>query len=247
MSSLRAKAWLGLGGRRGIWLRASPTGSLSKTSPIRALGTKVFFIMGHPALQKDTRFVYRDYLSWPEGERYELIDGVAFAMSPAPLLEHQGIVGAIHYQLFAQLEGKPCRAFVAPVDVRLPSEEQDDDHTDTVVQPDVFVVCDERKFDPRGVRGAPDFVVEVLSPRTAARDHLEKKRAYERAGVREYWLVHPTDRLLTLYRQSESGFAGPAILPLEGSTAVGVLPGVSVSWEPVIRLLEALPRLDPGL
>lgn len=193
--------------------------------------------MGHPALHKDARYTYRDYLSWPEGERYELIEGVAYAMAPAPLLKHQELVGEIFFQLRAQLEGRPCRPFIAPVDVRLPEPGQEEDQTSTVVQPDVFVVCDEAKLDARGVRGAPDFVGEVLSPATATRDHLEKKRVYERAGVREYWLVHPTDRLLTLYRRQEGAFAGPEILPLSSTTELTALAGLAVRWEPIVKVL----------
>lgn len=201
--------------------------------------------MGHPALRKNARFTYRDYLSWPEGERYELIDGLVFAMSPAPLLEHQAIVGELFFQLRSQLEGQPCRPFIAPVDVRLTRSEQDasgadEDQIDTVVQPDLLVVCDEKKLDARGVRGAPDFVVEVLSPATAARDHLEKKRVYERAGVREYWLVHPTDRLLTVYRRQADVFSGPEILALTGTTTIEALPGLKISWEPIVRVLGSV-------
>lgn len=199
--------------------------------------------MGHPALQKGGLFSYRDYLTWPDGERYELIDGVAYSMSPAPLLDHQSLVGALYHQLFAQLEGKPCRAFVAPVDVRLPKEGQDDAHTDTILQPDVLVVCDEKKLDARGVRGAPDFVIEVLSPKTAARDHLEKKRVYEHAGVREYWLAHPTDRLVTVYRREATAFAGPEIYPFAGETNVSALPGVVIRWEPIVTSLDELARI----
>lgn len=196
--------------------------------------------MGSPALHEERHFTYRDYLSWPDEERCELIDGVVYAMSPAPLLNHQSLVGELYHQLRGQLEGKPCRAFIAPVDVRLPKEGQDDDHTDTVVQPDVFVVCDPKKLDARGVRGGPDFVIEVLSSKTAARDHLEKRRVYERAGVREYWLVHPTDRLATIYRRDGAGFVGPEILPFAGETSVDVLPGIVIRWEPIVASLDEL-------
>lgn len=193
--------------------------------------------MAHAARTPEPPVTYVEYAALDSAERYELVDGVLYAMAPAPLLDHQAVVGEIYFQLRSQLEATPCRPFVAPVDVRLPEPGQDDADTLTVLQPDVFVVCDPAKLDARGVRGAPDFIVEVLSPATAARDHLSKRRAYERAGVREYWLVHPVDRLLTLYRRGDASFDPPVIQELAERTGVTALPGVSIAWEPILRAL----------
>ena len=184
---------------------------------------------------------YADYLTWPEGVRYELLDGVAYMMSPAPTLDHQEIAGEIYFQLRQALDGKPCRPFIAPVDVRLPKAQEADNLIDTVVQPDVLVVCDEAKLDRRGVRGAPDFVVEVLSPGTASHDHVRKRRIYERAGVREYWLVHPFDRMVTVYRLVDGEYGKPDGYDLTGSTPVSVLPGVTIAWD---ALTARLPPPD---
>ncbi len=193
--------------------------------------------MGLP-LRDSHYHTYSDYLSWPEDIRYELIDGSAYLMTPAPALDHQEIAGEIYRQLANALLGTPCRAFVAPVDVRLPKSDEPDDRIDTVVQPDVLVVCDSSKLDRRGVRGAPDFVVEVLSPASAVHDHLVKRRIYERAGVLEYWLVHPTDRLLTSYYGLVDGRYGePAIQELAGATAVKALPGVLIAWDDLVQRL----------
>lgn len=164
------------------------------------------------------------------------------AMAPAPSPEHQELAGRIYAQLAAQLDGQSCRPFVAPVDVRLPKPEQTDEDTDTVVQPDVFVICDRSKVDSRGVRGAPDFIVEVLSPATAARDQIVKRKLYERAGVREYWHVHPTDRLLTIYRLAGGTYAAPEVVELSNETSLAALPGVSISWEPIVRALGPRPE-----
>jgi len=117
-----------------------------------------------PATQPQP-LTYADYLTWDDGQRWEIIDGEAFCMSPAPATEHQVIAGDVYAQLSFQLRGKRCQPFIAPLDVRLPKPGQDDATTDRVVQPDVLVVCDPAKYDHRGVRGAPDFVVEVLSRR----------------------------------------------------------------------------------
>ena len=134
----------------------------------------------------DDRFTYDDYLAWPDDERWELLDGEAWDMTPAPNFGHQRIVLRIGYLLEAALRGHRCVPCVAPVDVVL------SDHT--VVQPDVFVVCDRSKIRPAGVFGAPDLVVEVLSPSTGLKDRRTKRALYERHGVREYLLVDPDAR-----------------------------------------------------
>lgn len=180
---------------------------------------------------------YADYLRWPEDQRFELIDGVAYLMSPGPDVAHQDIAGEIYRQLANALIGTPCRPYIAPLDVRLPKAGERDDLVDTVVQPDVMVVCDPGRLDRRGVRGAPDLVVEVLSPSTAGHDHVRKRRIYERAGVREYWLVHPTDRVLTVYRLGADGYGKPDVQELAGSTEVGVLPGVAIAWDELVARL----------
>ncbi len=191
-----------------------------------------------PALDTRHHYTYGDYLSWPDDVRYELIDGVAYLMAPAPTLEHQDIAGEIYYQLRQQLEGKPCRPYIAPVDVRLPKRNEADEAIDTVVQPDVIVVCDQGKLDRRGVRGAPDFVVEVLSPSTAFHDHKRKREVYERAGVKEYWLVDPVERTIHIYRLDENGRYGkPDVREMKGETPVGVLGEVVIRWDALVARL----------
>jgi Uma2 family endonuclease len=191
------------------------------------------------ALRTEKHYTYADYLQWPDDARYELIDGEALLMSPAPLVEHQEVAGEVYYQLRNQLDGQPCRPYIAPVDVRLPRADEADAAIDTVVQPDVLVVCDPHKIDRRGVRGAPDWVLEVLSPSTAAHDQIAKRRTYERAGVREYWLVHPGDRTLTVYVLENGQYGRPEIYELKDATPIGVLPGVSIAWD---ALIERLPK-----
>ncbi len=191
------------------------------------------------ALRKEKHYSYADYLTWPDDARYELIDGEAFLMAPAPLIEHQEVAGEVFRQLANQLDGKPCRPYIAPVDVRLPRNDEADAAIATVVQPDVLVVCDPSKIDRRGVRGAPDWLLEVLSPSTAAHDQIAKRRTYERAGVCEYWLVHPGDRTLTVYVLESGQYGRPEIYELKDETPIGVLPGVSIAWD---ALVERLPK-----
>lgn len=194
--------------------------------------------MGLP-LRNDRRYTYRDYLQWPDDVRYELIDGKPVMMAPAPALDHQDIAGEMYFQLRQQLDGKTCRAFIAPLDVRLPRSDEVDDDIDVVVQPDVLVVCNPAQLDRRGVCGAPAWVAEVISPASAAHDQITKRRIYERAGVAEYWLVHPVERTVTIYTLKAGEYGRPDIFELEGSTALQTLPSLSIAWD---TLVERLPR-----
>ena len=189
--------------------------------------------------QRDDRhYTYGDYRTWSEDVRYELIDGIAWILTPAPDRRHQEFVGEIYCQVANALVDRPCRTYVAPFDVRLPKADEVDDLIDTVVQPDVLVVCDRDKLDEAGLRGAPDWVVEVLSPSTAAHDQTRKLAAYERAGVAEVWLVHPVDRLLTRYRLIDGRYGRPEIQELDGVTPVAGLPEIAVDWAMVTARLD---------
>jgi len=184
----------------------------------------------------DTKYhTYADYLTWPEGQNGELIDGTGYVREPpGPSWSHQGIVVELCVQLGAALKGKPWRVVVAPLDVRLPKSNEADDLIDTVVQPDVFIVCDLEKVDERGVRGAPDWVAEVLSPSTVRHDTVRKLAVYERAGVRELWFIHPIKRTLTLYRLEAGRYGPQTILKLEGRTRLTAVPDVTIDWDAVL-------------
>lgn len=190
--------------------------------------------MGLPKRSTE-HFNYGDYAGWSDDQRWELIDGQAYAMSPAPSVAHQETAGRIYRQIADALEGTPCRVLLAPIDVRLPKQAEADDAVDTVVQPDLLVVCDPQKVDAKGIRGAPDWIVEVLSPRTASHDQIVKRDLYERAGVPEYWLVHPIDHVLIIYRLDETGRYGrPDVFETIGETACLTMPKVLIDWSRVI-------------
>jgi Uma2 family endonuclease len=190
-------------------------------------------------LKRDTHYhTYGDYFTWSRNHGDELINGTAYVREPpSPSYWHQGIVGELYRQAANALEDKPCHVYVAPLDVRLPKSTEEDDQVDTVVQPDVLIVSDLKKLDARGVRGAPDWVAEVLSPSTASHDQTVKLSAYERAGVREVWLIDPIDpidRTLTIY-QLEAGYYGRAtLLELKGRTQLTAVPGVTIDWARVL-------------
>ncbi len=179
-------------------------------------------------------FTYGDYSKWPDEERWELIDGIPYNMSPAPSRIHQKILGELHKQIAVYLTGKPCEVYMAPFDVRLPKGDERDDRIDTVVQPDLVVVCDRRKLDDRGCKGAPDLVVEILSPWTAGKDMKTKLSLYERVGVKEYWLVDPAHKTVQVYLLGPEGRYGRADVYADGEQAkVGLFPDLSVDLNSV--------------
>jgi Uma2 family endonuclease len=187
-------------------------------------------------LKRDTHHhTYADYLRWSRDYGDELIDGAAYVREPpSPARLHQEMVGELFCQLAIALEGKHCRVYLAPLDIRLPKSTEQDDEVDTVVQPDVFIVSELHKLDARGMRGAPDWLAEVLSPSTARHDKIIKIPVYERAGVREVWLVNPMDRTLSIYRLEAGRYGRPTILELKGQTPLTAVPGLTVDWDRVL-------------
>jgi Uma2 family endonuclease len=193
----------------------------------------------------ESALTYADYLALPDtGPRLELIDGATVAMA-GPGRLHQAAVTEVVRQLGNQLLGKPCRPYVAPFDVRLAQPGEAEGEERNVLQPDVFVVCDRSKERERSLLGAPDFVLEVTSPGTSSRDHIAKRRLYEAAGVREYWLFDPDTRLLHLYRRGDAGFGRPEVVLGVGVHALSSLQGVQIDFE-LVEKPEGwqLPTLD---
>ena len=196
--------------------------------------------MALPAEKLERKYTYADYLQWPASERWELIDGKAVCMSPAPSSEHQRILRKLSGCIGNFLEGRECEVFFAPFDVRLPDISQADEKITTVVQPDLVVVCDPGKIDKRGCLGAPDLIVEILSPATARKDWQDKRLLYERAGVREYWLVDGAHHTVMVYELDGNGKYGELTVYGQGdSVPVGILQG-----ELVIALDQILPAVD---
>lgn len=200
--------------------------------------------MSAPPRHQATGFSYADYKTWPVGERWELINGQAYAMSPAPSNFHQLIVGELFSNIHAYFRGKRCRPFVAPFDVRLPTMGTNDAQIDTVVQPDISLVCNPDQLrDNHGCLGAPDWVIEVLSPSTAVRDQRTKRALYERHGVAEYWLVHPGDRSATIYRLDNGAYGKPLVFGTEDECGPAAFPDLVIN---MAGLFADLPPLEAG-
>ena len=155
--------------------------------------------------KSDRLYTYADYCRWPEGERWELINGTAYDMSPAPNRRHQEIAGEVFRRLSNFVQNSPCQAYIAPFDVRL-SEQQNaaDNEITNVVQPDISVFCSPEALDEAGAIGPPDIAVEVLSPYTSVKDQREKLALYEDFQVKEYWIIDPANFTIAMY-SIESG------------------------------------------
>ncbi len=163
----------------------------------------------------EKEFTYGDYLTWPDEERWELIDGAAYDMSPAPSRRHQEVVGELYRQISNYLLDKPCQVYIAPFDIRLPDVDEKaalritDEEIETVVQPDIVVVCEKDKLDERGCKGSPDIVIEVLSPWTAKKDMITKYHLYERHGVKQYWIFDPAIDEVVIFKLKGDKYGEP--------------------------------------
>ena len=181
---------------------------------------------------EETRYTFADALTWGEDERIEIIDGEAYMMAP-PLRVHQKILRALFMQIANFLDGKQCEVYPAPFAVRLFEENGDrPEDVDTMVEPDITVVCDPDKLDKYGCKGAPDMVIEILSPSTRRHDLAVKYRLYQRAGVREYWIVDP-DRKTVQVSKLEDGLYNAADVYTSGAVPVGLWEDFSIDLSQV--------------
>lgn len=174
-------------------------------------------------------YTYADYLTWPDSERWEIINGQAFAMSPAPGRYHQEILLNIATPIKNYLKGKPCKVYVAPFDVRLQQAHETEQTASSVVQPDITVVCDQSKLDDKGCKGSPDLVVEIVSPSSARKDMNDKFSLYEAHGVREYWVVHPSYHLIQVYSLDNGRYKKVGDFSPGDTLKVGIFEDLSLS------------------
>ena len=205
------------------------------------------------ATQKTAHWCYGDYVNWPEDQRWELIDGIAYNMAPAPSFRHQEVVTNIIFLFKNNICNPACHIITSPIDVLLTAHDNTKDETDdilenkvdTVVQPDVLVLCDENKIAENCIRGAPDLIVEVLSPATAKKDEGIKRDLYERVGVHEYWLVHPVDHTINRYSHYNNIYNRSDVFGLGDSVTSSRFPELVLTLSQVFGVEpEAVPQ--PG-
>lgn len=180
-------------------------------------------VVKEPSMEYGATYTYADYLTWTVQDRFEILKGRLFKMSPAPSRYHQESSGELHYIMMDFFRGKSCKVYSAPFDVRLPRKgSTKDEDIITVFQPDLCVVCDMGKLDSRGCIGAPDLVVEILSPGNSKKEMREKFEIYEEAGIKEYWMVNYQEKTILTYVLKNGKYIG--LKPLtEGETMKSTL------------------------
>ncbi len=192
--------------------------------------------MGAAARKEIQRYTYGDYLEWDDGERWELIDGETFNMSQSPLRIHQEILGNLLLQLGNQLDGKTCEVYPRPFDVRFPMGAEKEEDIINVVQPDISVICDPEKLDDKGCLGAPDFIIEILSPGNPRHDKMKKFNLYEMAGVKEYWMITPQGQMVEVFLLSPAGSYGrPQLYSEQDVVPITVLTDISIDLGKVFK------------
>ena len=183
---------------------------------------------------KQKKYSYEDYLKLDDGNRYEIIDGDIYDMSPAPSFTHQNISMELSTILHTFFKDKKCRVLAAPFDVRLSRKSKKNSDIINTVQPDISVICDEKKIDEKGCLGAPDMIIEIISPSSASRDHILKKDLYEKHGVKEYWLVDPINHITTIYRlNKKSSYGAAEIFDEKAKVPVQLFDGLVIDFEAV--------------
>lgn len=189
-------------------------------------------------LDLSQEYSYADYLQWTFEDRLEIIKGKLFKMSPAPSRIHQKLSWEIARELADYLKGKTCEAYSAPFDVRLPRKSKDDKDILTVVQPDICVICDPAKLDDKGCLGAPDIIIEILSPGNNKKELANKYEVYEESGVKEYWLILPQEQACFQYILNHDGrYTGARPLTEGNVLTTPILPGFELDLEEVFGVL----------
>jgi len=187
-----------------------------------------------PLSQAEKKYTYADYLKFPDDERWEIIDGVLY-MQAAPSPVHQLISSELNRQFANYLLGKPCKVFPAPFTVRLTKgDEKQNENITKVVEPDITIVCDKSKIDEKGCNGTPDLIIEVISPSSIQHDRVIKFNRYENAGVKEYWIVEPVGKIVSVFvLQSNNRYGRPEIYIENDNIEVSIFPDLVIDLSTV--------------
>ena len=192
--------------------------------------------MSYP--QENKKYSYKDYLTWSENERWELFDGEAYTQA-APLWQHQAVSGEIYRQFANYLQGKDCQVFNSPFDLRLPDNDELDKESTNVFQPDLLVICDKKNLIGTGYSGTPTLVIEVSSPSTSRTDRVLKFNKYEKAGVKEYWIVDPDGKYINIFvLQEDNRYGRPESYTEENKVKVATFPDLVIDLSLVFATID---------
>ncbi|MCF6240447.1 MAG: Uma2 family endonuclease [Bacteroidales bacterium] len=187
-------------------------------------------------LDLNKQYTYADYLTWLDDKRRELINGFIKIMTPAPRRIHQEISSYLHRDIANYLRKKSCKVYHAPFDVRLIEKDKTaDKEIINVVQPDISVICDLSKLDDRGCLGAPDFIIEILSPSTSKTDLKDKYALYQKFGVKEYWIVFPTEKVIYQYVLEKGKYEQKGIYVEDEPISPHIFPDLSIDLKEVFK------------
>jgi Uma2 family endonuclease len=187
--------------------------------------------VNEPSTSYSGKYSYADYLTWQIDEMVEIIKGKLFKMTAAPSRIHQKVAGKLYHRLYSFLEENSCEVYIAPFDVRLPTSSTENEDVYTVVQPDICVICDKNKLDDAGCIGAPDLIVEILSPGNNKKELQNKYEVYQESGVREYWIIHPIEQTLLIYSLENGGFVPSRLFTSGDNVGSNVIPGFNLDLE----------------
>ncbi len=188
-----------------------------------------------PIPNSDKKCTYADYLTWPENEKWEIIDGMPY-MQSAPTWQHQSISSDLHRQIANYLVNNPCQVFASPFDLRLPETVERDEETTFVVQPDIVVICDKAGLKGTGYYGTPSLLIEITSPATGKMDRLYKFNKYEKAGVKEYWIVEPDLKIVSVFvLQDNKRYGRPEVYSEENQIKVSIFPDLTIDLNSVFQ------------
>ena len=180
-------------------------------------------------------YTYKDYLSYAEGERIEIIEGCIYNMSPAPSRIHQKIIMDISYKIRQYIENSngPCEVYPAPFDVILKNDDDDVLNSKNIVQPDISVICDKNKLTDKGCTGSPDMIVEVVSAFNPRNDYIKKLNLYEQFKVKEYWIVNPIKKNIFVYTLTDNGYDAPNSYTFQDKVKVNIYDNLEIDFNSI--------------
>ena len=188
-----------------------------------------------PLSKEKKEYTYADYLLFSDDERWEIIEGTPY-MQSAPSWQHQSVLLELASQFRNALTNSECRTFISPFDLRLPKVNEDDDHATTVCQPDISIICDKSKLKGTGYCGTPELIIEILSPSSERMDRITKFWTYEKAGVKEYWIVAPESKIVSVFTlQDNNRYGRPELYTEANNIAVTVFPDLVIDLSKVFN------------